>query len=67
VRHDELLQAAWGTTDPAYRGHLRSYIKLLRQKIEPEPHKPRYIRSRSRAGYLLAVSESPEAWIPHPR
>ena len=55
VPHEELLQAVWGTTDPAYLPHLRSYIKLLRQKIEPEPHKPRYVRSRARIGYLLAV------------
>ncbi len=54
VRHEELLQAVWGSSDPTHLPHLRSYITLLRQKIEPEPHNPRYIRSRTRIGYVLA-------------
>jgi DNA-binding response OmpR family regulator len=54
VSHEELLEHVWGTTNPDYLAHLRSYIKLLRQKIEPEPHNPRYIRSRARMGYVLA-------------
>jgi DNA-binding response OmpR family regulator len=53
VSHNDLLEYAWGTTDPDYLGHLRSYIRLLRQKIEPEPHNPRYVRSRARMGYVL--------------
>jgi two-component system KDP operon response regulator KdpE len=54
VSHEDLLQHVWGTTSPDYLAHLRSYIKLLRQKIEPDPHNPRYIRSRARMGYVLA-------------
>lgn len=54
VSHEDLLQHVWGTTSPEYLAHLRSYIKLLRQKIEPDPHNPRYIRSRARMGYVLA-------------
>ena len=54
VSHEELLQYVWGTTNPDHLAHLRSYIKLLRQKIEPDPHRPRYIRSRARMGYVLA-------------
>lgn len=54
VSHEELLEHVWGTTNPDYLAHLRSYIKLLRQKIEPDPHHPRYIRSRARMGYVLA-------------
>ncbi len=53
VSHEELLGHVWGTTSPEYLAHLRSYIKLLRQKIEPDPHNPRYIRSRARMGYVL--------------
>jgi DNA-binding response OmpR family regulator len=58
VSHEELLQYVWGTTNPDHLAHLRSYIKLLRQKIEPDPHRPRYIRSRARMGYVL--SDRPE-------
>jgi DNA-binding response OmpR family regulator len=54
VSHEELLEHVWGTTSPDHLAHLRSYIKLLRQKIEPDPHHPRYIRSRARMGYVLA-------------
>jgi DNA-binding response OmpR family regulator len=53
VSHEELLQYVWGTTNPDHLAHLRSYIKLLRQKVEPDPHRPRYIRSRARMGYVL--------------
>ena len=53
VSHRELLEHVWGSTSPEYLGHLRSYIKLLRQKIEPDPQHPRYIRSRPRLGYVL--------------
>jgi DNA-binding response OmpR family regulator len=54
VSHEDLLEYVWGTTSPDHLAHLRSYIKLLRQKIEPDPHHPRYIRSRARMGYVLS-------------
>jgi DNA-binding response OmpR family regulator len=54
VRHDELLRVVFGSSDPAYLPHLRGYIMRLREKIEPEPRRPRYIRLRARLGYLLA-------------
>lgn len=53
VSHEELLQYVWHTTSSDYLAHLRSYIKLVRKKIEPDPHHPRYIRSRARMGYVL--------------
>jgi DNA-binding response OmpR family regulator len=54
VSHEQLLEHVWGTTSPDYLAHLRSYIKLLRQKVEPDPHHPQYIRSRARMGYVLS-------------
>jgi DNA-binding response OmpR family regulator len=60
VTHRELLDYVWGTTSSDYLAHLRSYIKLVRQKIEPDPHHPRYIRSRARMGYVL-VDKPPES------
>jgi DNA-binding response OmpR family regulator len=53
VRHEELLRVVFGSGDPANLPHLRGYIMRLREKIEPEPHRPRYIRLRARLGYLL--------------
>ena len=53
VRHEELIAHVWGRPDSAYRERLRSFVKLLRRKIEPEPENPRYLRSRARIGYVL--------------
>jgi two-component system, OmpR family, response regulator ResD len=53
VGHEELLQHVWGSRSPEYLGHLRSYIRMLRRKVEPDPHHPRYIRSRHGLGYML--------------
>lgn len=51
--HEQLLTAVWG---PAYRSdfdYLRSYIHLLRRKIEPDPANPRYIKRVSGVGYMF--------------
>jgi DNA-binding response OmpR family regulator len=53
VPQRELLRDVWGITSTGHAAVLRSYIKLLRQKIEPHPHDPQYIRSRARLGYVL--------------
>jgi DNA-binding response OmpR family regulator len=53
VPQQELLQDVWGITSTGHAAVLRSYIKLLRQKIEPHPRKPQYIRSRAGLGYVL--------------
>ena len=34
---------------------IRSYIKLLRQKIEPNPPEPRFLRTVHGVGYALEV------------
>jgi two-component system KDP operon response regulator KdpE len=53
VTHRRLLLAGWGdvTVDPQY---LRSYIGLLRQKLEEDPSEPRLLRSEPGVGYRLA-------------
>jgi two-component system response regulator RpaA len=54
-----LLQEVWGyppgmgTTDL-----VRVHIKNLREKIEPDPHRPRYIRNVPRRGYIVAPDAS---------
>lgn len=51
--HDELLSRVWGD---AYRGDhhlLRLHIANLRKKIEPDPARPRYIKTRRGLGYLF--------------
>lgn len=51
--HEQLLAAVWG---PEYRSdfdYLRSYIHLLRRKIEPDPSNPRIIIRVPGVGYML--------------
>ena len=53
--HGELLARVWG---PDYRDevdYLWTYVRYLRQKIEPDPAHPRYILSEPGVGYLLAA------------
>ena len=56
VTHRRLLMAGWSdvTVDPQY---LRSYIALLRQKIEKDPAEPRMLRSEPGVGYRLVADE----------
>lgn len=55
VTHRRLLLAGWN--DPAVDGqYLRSYIGLLRQKLEADPAEPELIVTEPGVGYRLAVS-----------
>jgi two-component system KDP operon response regulator KdpE len=51
LTHRELLQKVWG---PEYGGeteYLRTYIKQLRRKLEPDPARPIYILTVPSTGY----------------
>lgn len=53
VTHKDLLQAVWG---PDYRDdieYVRVYVRYLRQKIEDDPARPRYIITQSGVGYSI--------------
>lgn len=54
VTHRRLLLAGWADpdADPQY---LRSYIALLRQKLEEDPAEPRLLLSEPGVGYRLKV------------
>jgi len=59
--HQNLLTTVWG---PEYRDdidYLRAYIRYLRQKIEKNPHEPRYLLTTPGVGYMLACPEGDEA------
>ncbi len=54
--HGELLTRVWG---PGYQDeleYLRAYIRHLRQKIEEDPHQPKYILSKPGMGYMFVSS-----------
>jgi two-component system KDP operon response regulator KdpE len=51
LTHVALLRAIWG---PAYGGeveYLRTYVRILRKKIEDDPAKPEYILTEAWVGY----------------
>ena len=54
--HRELLTRVWGVEYQDESEYLRAYIRHLRQKIEPDPHQPRYIISKPGIGYLFVAA-----------
>ena len=51
LTHSNLLRELWpGSQDAQY---LRVYVRQLRQKIEPDPERPRYILTETGVGYRL--------------
>ena len=55
--HEQLLTTVWG---PEYRNdvdYLRSYVHLLRKKLEVDPANPKMLVSVPGVGYMLAVPE----------
>jgi len=58
--HEQLLSAVWGVEYRDDVDYLRSYIHILRKKLEADPSNPEIILSSPGVGYMLA---SPEAEI----
>lgn len=50
-----LVARVWGTQYADETHYLRLYIRYLRQKLEDDPSRPRYIVNRWGAGYALEV------------
>jgi two-component system, OmpR family, KDP operon response regulator KdpE len=55
VTQRELITEAWGPERASDTRGLRSYIKTLRQKLEPDPGRPRYLLTEAGLGYRLDV------------
>jgi two-component system KDP operon response regulator KdpE len=51
----ELLRAVWGPRSEHKIESLRVLIKQLRQKIEPQRSKPRYLLTQPWVGYRFCV------------
>jgi DNA-binding response OmpR family regulator len=50
----ELIEAVRGETYESFERSIDSHIKRLRQKIEPDPHEPRFVLTVFGVGYKLA-------------
>jgi DNA-binding response OmpR family regulator len=53
--HEELRALVWGDEGNASNEQLRTYVKYLRRKIEPEPDTPRYLLTQPGVGYLFRL------------
>ena len=59
LTHAHILREVWGaSTDSQY---LRVYVRQLRQKLEPEPERPRYILTETGVGYRLRAPDEADA------
>ena len=56
IPHRELLQALWGADYGDELEYLRVFVNRLRQKIEPDPAKPRFLLTEARVGYRLYLT-----------
>jgi two-component system KDP operon response regulator KdpE len=51
VTHAKLLRSVWGPEYGTELDYLRSFVKTLRQKVEEDPAKPKYIVTEPWVGY----------------
>ncbi len=59
VKQERLLREVWGPGHAGDTRSLRVCIRNLRQKLEPEPSRPRYLTTELGLGYRLLVDEKP--------
>lgn len=58
VTYDALCAAVWGADYYGYENSLGVHIRHLREKLEPEPGRPRFLLTVRGIGYKLAKEES---------
>jgi two-component system, OmpR family, KDP operon response regulator KdpE len=64
--YEEILAQVWG---PEYRDethYVHLYITYLRQKIEPDPSRPRYLVNKRGLGYCFAPMPGSRPTVPQP-
>jgi DNA-binding response OmpR family regulator len=55
LSHAQLLRTVWGPAHERNVEYLRITVRALRQKLEPEPARPRLIINEPGVGYRLVV------------
>lgn len=53
LTHRELLQRVWGPDYTGENTYLRTFVRHLRRKLEPDPSQPRYLRNELGVGYFV--------------
>jgi two-component system KDP operon response regulator KdpE len=61
LTHSRLLRSVWGVEYGNELEYLRSYVKMLRKKIEVDPSKPEYILTEPWVGYRFRNPSDPDA------
>jgi two-component system KDP operon response regulator KdpE len=59
VMQAQLIREVWGPTHLGDSRGLRVCIKNLRSKLEPDPHRPRYLITEAGLGYRLRTEPDP--------
>ena len=57
VTHRQLLKEVWGPSHESHTHYLRVYTNQLRQKLEADPLRPRYLRTETGVGYRLLADD----------
>ncbi len=55
--HKQLMAAVWGTTAGVTNDTLRVHMGSLRRKLEPDPDRPRWIRTEPWVGYRFTPED----------
>ena len=58
VTYDALCEAVWGADYYGYENSLGVHIRHLREKLEPEPGRPRFLQTVRGIGYKLAMEDA---------
>ena len=56
LSHEKLLSEVWGAEYVGNTTCLSLYIRYLRQKLEDDPQKPKYIQTQWGTGYWFALA-----------
>ena len=56
--HRQLLREVWGPSHVEHTHYLRIYMKQLREKLETDPVRPRYLLTETGIGYRLMADEA---------
>jgi two-component system, OmpR family, KDP operon response regulator KdpE len=57
LTHKDLLQRVWGPDYSAENTYLRTFIRHLRRKLEPDPTQPRFLLNEPGVGYYVPLPD----------
>ncbi len=60
LTHKDLLQRVWGPDYSGENTYLRTFIRHLRRKLEPDPSQPRFLHNELGVGYFVPPPDPEE-------